>query len=118
MGKDADGRDLLHVLDWQTLDYRTATRPKFGAVEMAKPVEETAARIKQLLHGDPAKDKAAAFYWPYLTELFTYAANRLSSDGSQPAEDITAIDQAMKTGYNWELGPFEMMDAAGVRRDH
>ena len=115
MGKDADGRDLLHVLDWQTLDYRAANRPKFAAIEMAKPIEDTRARIKQLLHADPASDKAAAFYWPYLTEVFTYAANRLSSDGSQPAEDIVAIDQAMKTGYNWELGPFEMMDAAGVR---
>jgi 3-hydroxyacyl-CoA dehydrogenase len=114
-GKDAEGRDLRHVLDWQTLDYKPSTRPKFPALEMAKPMESTAARIKQLLHADPAKDKAAAFYWPLLTELFTYAANRLSSDGSQPAQDIVAIDTAMKTGFNWELGPFEMMDAAGVR---
>jgi 3-hydroxyacyl-CoA dehydrogenase len=114
-GKDQEGRDLRHVLDWQTLDYRPADRPKFPALEMAKPVEQTAARIKQLLHADPTKDKAAAFYWPLLTELFTYAANRLSSDGSEPAQDIVAIDQAMKTGFNWELGPFEMMDAAGVR---
>ena len=115
MGKGDDGKDLLHVLDWQTLDYRTATTPKFAALEMVKPVEKTAERIKQLINGDPTKDKASAFYWPYLTEVFTYSANRLSSDGSEPASDITAIDQAMKTGYNWELGPFEMMDAAGVR---
>ncbi len=114
-GKDQEGRDLLHVLDWQTLDYRESTRPKLPALEMVKPVEQTAARIKQLIEGDPSKDKASAFYWPYLTELFTYAANRLSTDGSQPASDIVAIDKAMKTGYNWELGPFEMMDAAGVR---
>lgn len=114
-GKDAEGRDLRYVLDWQTLDYLPATRPKFPALEMAKSVEVTAARIKQLLHGDPTRDKAAAFYWPMLTELFTYAANRLSSDGSQPAADIVAVDQAMKTGFNWELGPFEMFDAAGVR---
>ncbi len=114
-GKDQEGRDLRHVLDWQTLDYLPPTRPKFPALEMAKPVEHTATRIKQLLHGDAAKDKAAAFYWPMLTELFTYAANRLSSDGSEPAADIVAVDAAMKTGFNWELGPFEMMDAAGVR---
>jgi 3-hydroxyacyl-CoA dehydrogenase len=114
-GKDEEGRDLRHVLDWQTLDYKPSTRPKFSALEMAKPVEQTAARIKQLLHGDRNKDKAAAFYWPLLTELFTYAANRIAADGSQPAADIVAIDQAMKTGFNWELGPFEMMEAAGVR---
>lgn len=114
-GLDAEGRDLRHVLDWQTLDYRASTRPKFPALEMVKPVEQTALRIKQLLHGDPSKDKAAAFYWPLLTELFTYAANRISADGSEPAADIVAIDQAMKNGFNWELGPFEMFDAAGVR---
>ena len=114
-GKDQEGRDLRHVLDWQSLDYKPSTRPKFAALEMAKPVEQTAARIKQLLHADPAKDKAAAFYWPLLTELFTYAANRIAADGTQPAADVVAIDQAMKTGFNWELGPFEMMDAAGVR---
>ena len=114
-GKDKEGRDLRHVLDWQTLDYHEASRPKFPAIEMAKPVEQTAARIRQLLYADPAKDRAAAFYWPLLTELFTYAANRVAGDGSQPAADIVAIDQAMKTGFNWELGPFEMMDAAGVR---
>lgn len=114
-GKDQDGRDLRHVLDWQTLDYQPSTRPKFPALELAKPIEQTAARNKQLLHADPAKDKAAAFYWPLLTELFTYAANRVAADGTQPAADIVAIDQAMKTGFNWELGPFEMMDAAGVR---
>jgi 3-hydroxyacyl-CoA dehydrogenase len=115
MGRDAEGRDLRHVLDWQTLDYHEAARPKLPALELVKPVESTAVRIRQLLHGDVEKDKAAAFYWPFLTELFTYAANRIAGDGSQPAEDIVAIDQAMKAGFNWELGPFEMMDAAGVR---
>jgi 3-hydroxyacyl-CoA dehydrogenase len=114
-GKDPEGRDLRHVLDWQTLDYKPSTRPKLPALELAKPIEQTAARIKQLLHAGPAKDKASAFYWPLLTELFTYAANRVAADGTQPAADIVAIDQAMKTGFNWELGPFEMMDAAGVR---
>ena len=110
-GKDAEGRDLRHVLDWQTLDYKPSLRPKFPAIEMAKNVEHTPTRIAQLLHGDPAKDKAAAFYWPFLTELFTYSANRVP----EIADNLVEIDQAMKTGYNWELGPFEMFDAAGVR---
>ncbi len=110
-GKDAEGRDLRHVLDWQTLDYKPSTRPKFPAIEMAKNVESAPARIAQLLHADPTRDKAAAFYWPLLTELFTYAANRVP----EIADNIVEIDQAMKTGFNWELGPFEMFDAAGIR---
>jgi 3-hydroxyacyl-CoA dehydrogenase len=110
-GKDAEGRDLRHVLDWQTLDYKPSMRPKIPAIEMAKNVESTHARIAQLLHGDAEKDKAAAFYWPFLTELFTYSANRVP----EIADNLVEIDQAMKAGYNWELGPFEMFDAAGVR---
>jgi 3-hydroxyacyl-CoA dehydrogenase len=110
-GKDAEGRDLRHVLDWQTLDYKPSMRPKIPALEMAKNVESTQARLAQLLHGDAGKDKAAAFYWPFLTELFTYSANRIP----EIADNLVEIDQAMKAGYNWELGPFEMFDAAGVR---
>jgi 3-hydroxyacyl-CoA dehydrogenase len=110
-GKDAEGRDLRLVLDWQTLDYKPSTRPKFTAIEMAKNVESAAPRIAQLVHADVSKDKAAAFYWPMLTELFTYSANRVP----EIADNIVEIDRAMKAGYNWELGPFEMFDAAGVR---
>jgi 3-hydroxyacyl-CoA dehydrogenase len=114
-GKDAEGRDLRHVLDWQTLDYRPAMRPKFPALEMAKNVESTAARVAQLLHADVRSDKAAAFYWPLLTELFTYSANRVSDKVGEPAENIVEVDTAMRTGFNWELGPFELFDAVGVR---
>jgi 3-hydroxyacyl-CoA dehydrogenase len=114
-GRDAEGRDLRQVLDWQTLDYRPAERPKFPALEMAKNVESTAARVAQLLHGDGKQDKAARFYWPLLTELFTYAANRVSDKETEPAASIVEVDTAMRTGYNWELGPFELFDAVGVR---
>jgi 3-hydroxyacyl-CoA dehydrogenase len=114
-GRDAEGRDLRQVLDWQTLDYRPAGRPKFPALEMAKNVELTPARVAQLLHGDAANDKAAQFYWPLLTELFTYAANRVSDKTNEPAATIVEVDTAMRTGFNWELGPFELFDAVGVR---
>ncbi len=114
-GKDEQGRDIRLALDWKTLDYHPAARPKFPALEMAKNVERTAERIPQLLHAEVKKDKAAAFYWPLLTELFTYAANRLPPAPHAIAASIVEIDTAMKTGFNWELGPFEMFDAAGIR---
>ncbi len=110
-GKDAEGRDLRLVLDWQTLDYNPSVRPKFPALDIAKNVETADERIPQLLHADASKDKAAAFYWPLLTELFTYSANRIP----EIADSIVEVDRAMKAGFNWELGPFEMFDAAGVR---
>ncbi len=106
-----DGGEERLALDWRTLNYRPSVRAKFPALEMAKNVERASERIAQLLHGDAAKDKAAAFYWPLLTELFTYSANRVP----EIADNVFEIDQAMKTGFNWELGPFEMFDAAGVR---
>jgi 3-hydroxyacyl-CoA dehydrogenase len=114
-GKDEQGRDVRLALDWKTLEYRPSERPKFPALEMAKSVEPAGARIAQLLHGDVRRDKAAAFYWPLLTELFTYAANRVPPMPNPIAASIVEIDTAMKTGFNWELGPFEMWDAAGVR---
>jgi 3-hydroxyacyl-CoA dehydrogenase len=114
-GKDEQGRDVRLALDWKTLEYRASERAKFTALEMAKNVEQTVARIPQLLHSDPRKDKAAAFYWPLLTELFTYAANRLAPGANPIADSVVEIDTAMRAGFNWELGPFEMFDAAGVR---
>jgi 3-hydroxyacyl-CoA dehydrogenase len=114
-GKDEQGRDVRLAIDWKTLEYHPGARPKFPALEMTKNVEQAGARIRQLLDADPTKDKAAAFYWPLLTELFTYAANRLAPGHNPIAESIVEIDTAMKTGFNWELGPFEMFDAAGVR---
>jgi 3-hydroxyacyl-CoA dehydrogenase len=114
-GRDAEGRDLRHVLDWQTLEYRPAERPKFPSLEMAKNVESTPARVSQLFHASTDHDKAARFYWPLLTELFTYAGNRISEKDNEPAASIVEIDTAMRTGFNWELGPFELFDAVGVR---
>ena len=60
--------------------------------------------------GDPAKDKVAKFYWQVLPEMWAYAANRIG----EVADTIVEIDRAMKAGFNWELGPFAMWDAAGV----
>jgi 3-hydroxyacyl-CoA dehydrogenase len=75
-GKDAEGRDLRSVWDWESLEYRPAARPKFAGLEMVKNIEATQERVKQLLWGD-RNEKTAQFYWVALTELFTYAANRI-----------------------------------------
>jgi 3-hydroxyacyl-CoA dehydrogenase len=110
VGKDEQGRETRQALDWKTLEYRPAGRPKFPSLEMAKNAEQLPERLRMLLAGDPKKDKAAAFYRPLLTELWQYAATCLP----EIAEDIPSIDRAMRTGFNWELGPFEMWDAVGV----
>jgi 3-hydroxyacyl-CoA dehydrogenase len=101
------------ALDWKTLEYRPRQKPKFPALEMAKNIEDTGARLRMLLglEGAPQKgDKAGAFLWTALSDLWTYSANRVP----EISDSIVEIDRAMRLGFNWELGPFELWDAAGV----
>jgi 3-hydroxyacyl-CoA dehydrogenase len=101
-------------LDWKTLEYRPQHKPKFAALEMAKNVEEPGARMRMLLGlegaGPQKGDKAGAFLWASLSDLWTYAANRIP----EISDSVVEIDRAMRMGFNWELGPFELWDAAGV----
>jgi 3-hydroxyacyl-CoA dehydrogenase len=108
--RGADGKDQRMVLDLATYEYRPAAKPALPALEMAKNANTLAERMRLLLANDPAKDKAAAFLWPFLAALWNYAADRIG----EVADDAASIDQAMRAGFNWELGPFEMWDAADV----
>jgi 3-hydroxyacyl-CoA dehydrogenase len=102
------------ALNWKTLDYHPRQRPKFAALDMAKNIEDTGARLRTLLgldgSGPPKGDKAGQFLWSALADLWTYSANRVP----EISNSIVEIDRAMKLGFNWELGPFELWDAAGV----
>ena len=112
--KSAPGKeDERLALDWKTLEYRPRQKPKFPALEMAKNIEDTGTRLRTLLglEGAPQKgDKAGAFLWSALCDLWTYSANRIP----EISDSVVEIDRAMKLGFNWELGPFELWDAAGV----
>jgi len=105
-----EGKEERLGLDWKTLEYRPRQKPKFAALEMAKQMDDTSERLRTLLAGDPRKDKAAAFLWTALADLWTYSANRIP----EISDSIVEIDRAMRLGFNWELGPFELWDAAGV----
>ncbi len=102
------------ALDWKTLEYHPRQKPKFPALDMAKNIEDTGARLRTLLGLDgtaPQKaDKAGTFLWAALSDLWTYSANRVP----EISDSIVEIDRAMRLGFNWELGPFELWDAAGV----
>ncbi len=99
------------AIDWKTLEYRPAQRPKFPSLEMAKNVDSLGERLRMLTgFGGEKLDKAGQFLWTLLSELFTYSANRIPEISS----NIVEIDRAMRLGYNWEMGPFELWDAVGV----
>ena len=109
--RGADGKDERLVLDLNTFEYRATTKPALPSLEMAKNAATVQERLKLLLANDPAKDKAAKFLWPFLSALWNFSAERIG----EVAADAPSIDEAMRFGFNWELGPFEMWDAAGVR---
>ena len=105
------------ALDWKTLEYHPRQKPKFAALDMAKNIEDTGARVRMLLGldgaggGAPQKpEKAGAFLWSALSDLWTYSANRIP----EISDSVVEIDRAMRNGFAWELGPFELWDAAGV----
>jgi 3-hydroxyacyl-CoA dehydrogenase len=112
--KGPDGSEQRLALNWKTLEYHPRQKPKFPGLEMAKNVEETGARVRMLLgmegSGPQKGDKAGAFLWTALSDLWTYAANRIP----EISDTVVEIDRAMKLGFNWEMGPFELWDAAGV----
>jgi 3-hydroxyacyl-CoA dehydrogenase len=108
--KGEDGKDLRMVLDLSTYEYRPVAKPALPALEMAKNAATLPERLRLLLENDPARDKAAAFLWPFLAALWNFAADRIG----EVADDAASIDRALRAGFNWELGPFEMWDAAGI----
>jgi 3-hydroxyacyl-CoA dehydrogenase len=103
------------ALDWKTLEYHPRQKPKLPALDMARNIEDTGARLRMLLGLDGPQqktDKAGAFLWSALSELWNYSANRVP----EISDTIVEIDRAMRLGFNWELGPFELWDAAGIER--
>ena len=92
------------------MTYVPAGKPKFESVSAAKKKSDdgVAVTIKTVFYG---KDAASELVREYLCNNFIYSANRIP----EICENITAIDNAMKWGYNHQLGPFETWDAVGVR---
>src|ERR1700751_3878410 len=101
--KAADGKTERLALDWRTLEYHPRHKPKLAALEMARNVEDTGARLRMLLglegSGPQKGDKAGAFLWAALSDLWTYSANRVP----EISNSVVEIDRAMRLGFNWEV---------------
>ncbi len=104
--KDGSATSLFYY-DYGTGDYLPSQRPKFASVEGAKQIDDPAKRLQAVVTGT---DKGAEFAWLSLRDTLLYTFKRLP----EIADDIVSVDNAMKWGFNWELGPFEMFDAIGV----
>jgi 3-hydroxyacyl-CoA dehydrogenase len=102
------GKDILE-LNYETLEYEPRKKLTTPAVEMSKQAKGLADKLKALVYAD---DRAGTFLWKITAPVLLYSAKLLG----EIADDIVAIDRAMKWGFGWELGPFEMWDAIGVER--
>ncbi len=107
--KGDDGKSQILSLDLDTLEYRTKKRAKFATLELTKTVDKVVDRFPILIKG---KDKAGDFYRKNFASMFAYVQNRIP----EISDELYRIDDAMKAGFGWENGPFEIWDAIGVEQ--
>ena len=107
-------REIL-TLDEHTMEYRPRQKARFASIENGKTIEDTKQRLRALLgpilEGQKG-DKAQQFLWGSISETCLYAARRVP----EISDSVVDVDRAMRWGFGWELGPFEVMDAIGVKQ--
>lgn len=105
--KDTKGKSEILTLDLDTMDYRSKKSAKFATLELTKTVDKVIDRFAILTGG---KDKAGEFYRKSFGQLFAYVSHRIP----EISDDLYKIDDAMKAGFGWEHGPFQIWDAVGL----
>jgi 3-hydroxyacyl-CoA dehydrogenase len=103
--KEKDGG--ISFYDYQSCEYKPAQKPQFDSVAATKKCKNPADKLTAILSGN---DKAAEFAWRNLRDTLLYAVKLIP----EIADDVVNVDNGMKWGFSWEIGPFEMLDAIGV----
>ncbi|WP_035589833.1 3-hydroxyacyl-CoA dehydrogenase/enoyl-CoA hydratase family protein [Hippea jasoniae] len=104
-----EGKKVVYYYDIKTGEYKPATKPSFPSTQAASQGKSLKEKINILING---KDKAAQFAWRLLRDILIYSFKRIP----EIADDVVNVDNAMKWGYNWQMGPFELFDAIGVNQ--
>ena len=107
--KGDNGKSEILSLDLDTLEYRSKKRANFATLELTKTIDKVVDRFKVLASG---KDKAGEFYRKNFAAMFQYVSNRIP----EITDELYKIDDAMKAGFGWEHGPFQIWDAIGVEK--
>jgi 3-hydroxyacyl-CoA dehydrogenase len=105
----SEGKDEILVLDYNTLEYRPRQKVGIPSLDIAKNTDDVKDRIRGLVY---ARDRAGVFAWKVLKKTLLYSAAKIP----EISDEIIHVDNAMKLGFNWELGPFETWDAIGVKK--
>ena len=106
--KDESGKSEILALDLKTFEYRPQQKIKSATLDATKAVENLRERMKVFAKGT---DKAAEFFRTSFFGLFEYSSDRIP----EISDELYRIDDAMRAGFGWELGPFEVWDAIGVK---
>jgi len=104
-----DGKKSILSIDLKTLEYKAQQKTKFPTLELTKTIDNVIDRFKVLVKG---KDQAGEFYRKTFAALFQYVSNRIP----EISDELYRIDDAMKAGFGWEHGPFQIWDAIGVEK--
>lgn len=107
--KGDNGKSEILTLDLDTMDYRSKKSAKFATLELTKTIDKVVDRFPVLTSG---KDKAGEFYRKSFGALFAYVSHRIP----EISDELYKIDDAMKAGFGWEHGPFQIWDAVGLEK--
>jgi 3-hydroxyacyl-CoA dehydrogenase len=105
--KDAKGRPVVQALNLQTLEYAVSQKEKLPIIDTLKQIDELPRRIKAIFK---AEDKGGALLQRSFLGLFAYVSNRVP----EISDTLFAIDDALRAGFAWEVGPFQYWDMVGV----
>ena len=107
--KDEKGKPVILALNLQTLEYEKSPKPSLPSLAIAKQMDNLEKRVQAVFS---AKDKGGELVRRSLLGLFAYASNRIP----EIADHLFSIDDALRAGFAWDLGPFEYWDAIGVQQ--
>ena len=107
--KNAEGKSEIHELNLETMEYELQGKSDFPTLELTKSIDKPIDRFKVLVGG---KDKAGELYRKSLGALFAYVSHKVP----EISDEVYKIDDAMRAGFGWENGPFEIWDAVGVQK--
>ena len=106
---DENGQKNILELDLVSLDYKPSQKTRFNTISKAKKIDDLTKRMAVLFNGN---DKAGEFYRKIFSGIFSYAAHRIP----EISDHIYRLDDAMRAGFGWEMGPFELWDAIGFKK--
>ncbi len=107
--KNAEGKSEIQGLNLDTMEYELQGKSNFPTLELTKNIDKPIDRFKVLIGG---KDKAGELYRKSFGALFAYVSHKVP----EISDEVYKIDDAMRAGFGWENGPFEIWDAIGVQK--